>query len=122
MDQSKKKTILNLYQRDKVLNRDFTDDMQRVNRIISCMNKLHEDCTVIHLLVNQLITLFNTFGENSILIIELKMNQEEWPKLYSLCNSIGYNVPDAPRDVLFEETFSSNLIGVPTYEKILRIH
>lgn len=117
MDAKLKECILRFYRTRCISNRDFLDDMQRLSRVRKCVEDFKPETEV--LLFNQLISLFNVFGEDLGLVMELKSDQEFWSAWYTLVEELGYEVPDGPRDENFRTSFRESLLRNHTHAKIL---
>lgn len=117
MDAKLKEYILRFYRTRCISNRDFLDDMQRLSRVRKCIEEFKPDTEV--LLFNQLISLFNVFGHDLDLVMELKTEPEFWPVWYTVIEELGVEVPDGPRDENFRITFRASLLRNRSHAKIL---
>lgn len=120
MDHALKELLLQLYIRDSISTRDFLDDMQRLGRVKTCLRNFDPDVTT-GLLLNQMITLLNTFTvPGMMLALELKTEMCDWPRLYSMLEEMGFDVPAGPRDKEFSVRLNNSLKGFKHHEEIFR--
>lgn len=117
MDAKLKEYILRFYRVRCISNRDFLDDMQRLSRVRKCIEDFKPETEV--LLFNQLISLFNVFGHDLGLVMELKTDHEFWPAWYTTFEELGFEVPEGPRDEKFRISFKASLLRNQSHAKIL---
>ncbi|MGL4353158.1 MAG: DUF7207 family protein [Aeromonas popoffii] len=118
MDHTLKELLLRLYIKDAISTRDFLDDMQRLGRVKSCLRNYDPELTT-GLLLNQMITLLNTFTVSGMMLaLELKMEMCDWPRLYSMLEEMGFDVPQGPRDLEFSAQLRYSLKRFKHHEEI----
>lgn len=117
MDAKLKEYILRFYRTRCISNRDFLDDMQRLSRVRKCIEEFKPETEL--LLFNQLISLFNVFGRDLALVMELKSDLEFWPYWYTTLEEIGIDVPTGPRDEDYRKELQSSLMRNRSHAKIL---
>lgn len=117
MDAKVKESILRFYKTRCISNRDFLDDMQRVSRVCKCVENVSPETEI--LLLNQLISLFNVFGKDLGIVVELKSEPVFWATWYTLLEVLGVAVPDGPRDDAFKVLFRGILERNMNHAKIL---
>lgn len=118
MDHALKELLLRLYIKDAISTRDFLDDMQRLGRVKTCLRNYDPESTT-GLLLNQMITLLNTFTVSGMMLaLELKMEMCDWPRLYSMLEEMGFDVPEGPRDLAFATQFRCSMKRYKHHEEI----